>query len=211
VTALSVLEREATLLDLLDRLLDKGVVAAGELTLSVAGVDLIFASLRLVVTSVDKIGETQAHCYRDGGHAVAPGPIGGYTWAEPAPRCHGDGTECEAGNSFAAMGDQHGSGSKLPASPPLMKGEGSTGGRGKESDDCNGLAKLVLILVELLRKLLEREALRRTERGTLEPWEMERLGQAFLRMERRMREMREFFHLEEEDLNLDLGPLGKLR
>jgi Gas vesicle protein K len=73
-----------------------------------------------------------------------------------------------------------------------------------------GLAQLVLTLVELLRQLMERQALRRIEGGTLSPDEVERLGETFMLLAQRMDELKESFGLEDEDLNLDLGPLGKL-
>src|SRR5436189_2853298 len=73
-----------------------------------------------------------------------------------------------------------------------------------------GLAQLVLTLVELLRQLMERQALRRIEGGSLDADEVERLGETFMLLEQKMEELREHFELEEEDLNLDLGPLGKL-
>lgn len=73
-----------------------------------------------------------------------------------------------------------------------------------------GLAQLVLTLIELLRQLMERQALRRIEGGSLSPEEVERLGQAFILLEERMEELKEAFEIEDEDLNLDLGPLGRL-
>jgi Gas vesicle protein K len=73
-----------------------------------------------------------------------------------------------------------------------------------------GLAQLVLTLVELLRQLMERQALRRMDNGTLTDEQIERLGDTFLKLDRRMRELTEQFGLEEGDLNLNLGPLGDL-
>ena len=73
-----------------------------------------------------------------------------------------------------------------------------------------GLAQLVLTLVELVRQLLERQALRRVEGGTLSDDEIERLGTALMRLEERMDELKDEFGLRDEDLNLDLGPLGRL-
>ena len=72
------------------------------------------------------------------------------------------------------------------------------------------LAQLVLTIVDLLRQLMERQALRRIEGGTLTDEEIERLGDTFLKLDRRMRELTEHFGLEEGDLNLNLGPLGDL-
>jgi uncharacterized protein YjiS (DUF1127 family) len=73
-----------------------------------------------------------------------------------------------------------------------------------------GLAQLVLTLIELLRQLMERQALRRMEQGSLDDDEIERLGETFMRLAERMEELKAEFGLRDEDLNLDLGPLGSL-
>lgn len=73
-----------------------------------------------------------------------------------------------------------------------------------------GLARLVLTLVDLLRQLMERQAIRRMEGGTLTDDEIERLGRTFQLLAARMEDLKEVFHLAGEDLNLDLGPLGRL-
>jgi hypothetical protein len=73
-----------------------------------------------------------------------------------------------------------------------------------------GLAQLVLTLIELLRQLMERQALRRMEQGTLSDEQIERLGLTFMRLAQRMEELKAEFDLRDEDLNLDLGPLGRL-
>src|SRR5690348_1547548 len=73
-----------------------------------------------------------------------------------------------------------------------------------------GLAKLVLTLIDLLRQLMERQAIRRMEGGSLTDEQIERLGQTFMLLEKRLGELKESFGLKDEDLNLDLGPLGKL-
>jgi hypothetical protein len=73
-----------------------------------------------------------------------------------------------------------------------------------------GLAQLVLTIVELLRQLMERQALRRIDGGGLDEDQVERLGRTFMELDRRMDELREHFGLSEADLNLDLGPLGRL-
>ena len=73
-----------------------------------------------------------------------------------------------------------------------------------------GLAQLVLTLIELLRQLMERQAVRRMEQGTLTNEEIERLGQTFMRLGERMEELKAEFGLEDEDLNINLGPLGNL-
>ena len=73
-----------------------------------------------------------------------------------------------------------------------------------------GLAQLVLTVVELLRQLMERQALRRIEGGGLHDEQIERLGLALMRLEERMDELKAEFELEDEDLNINLGPLGDL-
>jgi Gas vesicle protein K len=73
-----------------------------------------------------------------------------------------------------------------------------------------GLAQLVLTLVELLRQLMERQALRRMDQGTLTDEQIERLGETFMKLEQRMEELKREFGLEDRDLNLNLGPLGDL-
>src|SRR5215212_38910 len=73
-----------------------------------------------------------------------------------------------------------------------------------------GLAKLVLSLVDLLRRLLERQALRRIEAGSVTDDEIERMGETFLRLERKMTELKATFGLQDDDLNLNLGPIGDL-
>ena len=78
------------------------------------------------------------------------------------------------------------------------------------NDAKNGLGKLVLTLVELLRELLERQAIRRMEAGSLTEAEIERLGTTFMRLSEEMERLKATFGLEGEDLNIDLGPLGKL-
>jgi hypothetical protein len=73
-----------------------------------------------------------------------------------------------------------------------------------------GLAALVLTLIELLRQLMERQALRRVEAGNLDDATVERLGSTLMALAARMDELKEIFGLDDDDLNLDLGPLGRL-
>jgi hypothetical protein len=73
-----------------------------------------------------------------------------------------------------------------------------------------GLAKLVLTLVELLRQILERQAVRRMEGGSLTDEQVENMGVALMKLEEKVHELTANFGLKPEDLNLDLGPIGKL-
>jgi hypothetical protein len=73
-----------------------------------------------------------------------------------------------------------------------------------------GLAKLVLTIIELLRQLMERQAMRRVESDSLSDEQLEELGLTLMRLEEKMEELKNIFGLEAEDLNIELGPLGKL-
>jgi len=80
----------------------------------------------------------------------------------------------------------------------------------RQDDVKNGLGQLVLTVVKLLHELLERQAVRRIEAGGLTDAEVERLGTTLMRQAEEIDRLRREFNLEEEDLNLDLGPLGRL-
>jgi hypothetical protein len=73
-----------------------------------------------------------------------------------------------------------------------------------------GLAALVLTIVELLRQLMERQALRRVEDGTVRDEQAERLGTTLMRLDEAMNELTEKFGIRRSELNIDLGPLGPL-
>ena len=74
----------------------------------------------------------------------------------------------------------------------------------------NGLAKLVLSIIELVRRLLEKQALRRMDAGNLSEEEIEQLGSSLMKLEEKMLEMKKVFGLEHDDLNLSLGPIRTL-
>jgi len=99
------------------------------------------------------------------------------------------------------------------ASPP-SKAEGVNLNKGKlnlnQEDVKNGLGQLVLALVNLLHELLERQAIRRIDGESLTDEEIENIGLALLQQSEEIERLRKEFNLEEEDLNLDLGPLGRL-
>jgi Gas vesicle protein K len=93
-------------------------------------------------------------------------------------------------------------------------GEGSQSRSGQLHFDVNGakngLGQLVLTLVKLLHELLERQAIRRVDAGSLTEQQTERLGLVLMQQAQEIERLRKEFGLEEEDLNLDLGPLGRL-
>jgi hypothetical protein len=103
----------------------------------------------------------------------------------------------EAGTSFPAgpAPESQAKGGRLNLDPENVK---------------NGLGQLVLTLVKLLHELLERQAIRRIESGSLSDTEIEAVGVTLMRQSEELERLRLEFGLEEEDLNIDLGPLGKL-
>jgi hypothetical protein len=181
---------EATLVDLVDRLLGKGVVVSGDVTLSVADVDLVYVNLRALVASVGTL-------------ACDPYPAARPALLAPRkPTCREEKRE-EPPPSLPRRRAQ-----SAPARRPV-----SSFGQRIETDPERvekGLAQLVLTIVELLRELMERQALRRIDDETLDEEQVDRLGETFMLLERRMAELKESFGLTDEDLNLNLGPLGNL-
>ncbi|HLQ32604.1 MAG TPA: gas vesicle protein K [Chloroflexota bacterium] len=99
-----------------------------------------------------------------------------------------------------------------PLPGPLPEGEGILPARINSTPEEveQGLAKLVLSLIEFLRQVLERQAVRRMDVGDLSDEEIERMGLTLMRLEEKIVELAGQFGLSPEDLNLDLGPLGKL-
>jgi len=199
---------EVTLLDVLDTALDKGVVLQGDATISVADVDLVFLGLKLVLASVD----TMESWRRSTGLGTQAGSTGQCGPAQYTPR-GALSPACRPAGGVV-------SGCEAERPIPAWNGYGSAG----EPEACResrkpwadadrveqGLAKLVLTVVELLRQLLERQALRRMERGSLTDHEVEQMGLTFQRLEQKMEELRGVFGLAGEELNLNLGPLGNL-
>lgn len=91
------------------------------------------------------------------------------------------------------------------------QGGGRTARWNADPDDVQrSVARLVLGLVEFLRRLMERQAIRRMEAGTLTGSQVESVGLSLMKLEEAVREMAERFGIPPEELNLDLGPLGKL-
>jgi hypothetical protein len=107
---------------------------------------------------------------------------------------------------------QAGSASACSLSPDGVLDGGSVPGRlNLDRDNVkNGLGRLVLTLVKLLHELLERQAIRRIDSGYLTDAEIERVGLTLMNQALEIDRLRKEFRLDEDDLNLDLGPLGKL-
>jgi hypothetical protein len=192
-------EPKVELSDVLNHILDKGVVLRGEVMLAVADIDLVQLDLGLLLTAVESAMRTpRVRGARTLGLA-APGP-------QSAPLTRSGSTmESQVMDSLDAPGDA--------AVAPLESVAESLPQRLNTDPDKveNGLAKLVLTLIEVLRKVLEHQAVRRMEGGHLSDAEIEKLGVALLRLNDRMHDMKGIFGLTDDDLQIDLGPLGKLR
>jgi hypothetical protein len=241
----------ATLLDLLDRLLETGVAVDGEIDLSVADINLVHLGLKLVLASSATLeqhsngGAThfgdatdESLCGSPGecfiGSAPCPGPP---MLAEADSQSGADLPPCasqtildsqpaseqeKSGEGLDTMRDRSDDHHALTVrageetSPKFALGRvPPLPGRRERADFDpskieHGLAKLALTLIELIRRLMEQQAVRKMERGTLTDIQMERLGEAFRRLGCKMAELKIVFGLEDEELNLDLGPLGSL-
>jgi hypothetical protein len=185
--------------DVLNHILDKGVVLRGEVMLAVADIDLVRVDLGLLLSAVDiAMGR--------GGDPGARGPaLGGGRPRTPPEVPSGSTMESQVIESLHAPSD-------APVTPLEAVAEGLPPRLNTDPDKVeNGLAKLVLTLIEVLRKVLEHQAVRRMEGGHLSDAEVERLGVALLRLNDRMQDMKGIFGLTDDDLQIDLGPLGRLR
>jgi hypothetical protein len=207
--------QQVTLLELLDRLLDKGVVAKGEILLSVADIDLVYLNLGVLLSSV----KTVENAARSGNYAEAE-LISRQTSSRGELL---EELQLEAGRKDVAL-------TPLPIENSHNRTDnGKTIARTLSSTIDNernqilkpktnvdqrnvekGLTKLVLTLVELIRKLMEKQAIRRIEDGQLTAEEIENMGNAFLLLDEKMEQLKKVFGLTDEELNLDLGPLGEL-
>ena len=170
--------KDVTLVEVLDRVLDKGAVVSGDIVISVADVDLIYIGLKVLVSSVETMERLRgALCQglRRSQHKMDKPSI---------VITVKDIEEIKDANP-----------ERINIDPKNVE---------------KGLAKLALTLVELIRKLLEKQAMRRIEAGSLSDEEVERIGETLLKLENKIQELKEIFGLKDEELNLNLGPLGNL-
>ncbi len=172
--------REVSLAEALDRVLDKGAMLQGDLTLRVAEIDLIYIDLRLLITSISRMEKLKSGDFQK------------------------DYTEAERESDEKYIQELQREIEKASQNIPKLIDASSP----KKAE--KGLAKLVLTLVKLLKDLMEKESMRRIEQGNLTELEIEKLGMTFMALDKKMEELRLVFGLDNEELNLDLGPLGKL-
>lgn len=172
-------DEKVTLIDALDKVLEKGAVINGDIMIRVADVDLVYLGLRLILTSVSKAEELSGKSFSHPNRPATPEELKYLT--------------------------------KL--SEEIKKAEANitkniNAGNPKETE--KGIAQLILTLVELIRRLMEKEAFRRVRRGKLSQIEIQKLGMTLKAMEKKIKEIQTIFGIEDEELNLDLGPLGNL-
>lgn len=199
--------KRVTVLDLLDRLLETGVVVDGEVDLSVADIDLIHLGLKMVLASSATL---EQHSNGHAARLIDPAPSSASGPQKTGLLPYSSGTSSLTWSDDARRGgvDPPDDPQTLPASSPEVPGNPKVNFEPAKVEQ--GLAKLVLILVELIRRLMEKQAIRKMEGGRLTDAQLERLGEAFRRLESKMVELKRVFGLEDDDLNLDLGPLGQL-
>lgn len=200
-------EEALELADLLNTVLDKGAVVHGEVIIAVADVDLIRLNLGLLlsaVASTDRDRPTTATKSLAG----TLGPLGSPVVELRASTLPRTSAEVVSGAQEAAR-------SVADAPPKTSLNAVAQGLPDRINADAegveSGLARLVLTLIEVLRKVLEHQAVRRMEGGRLTEEEVERLGLALSRLDTRMQDLKRVFGLSDEDLQIDLGPLGRLR
>ena len=204
---------DTSLVDLVDSLLGKGVVVDGEVVLGLAGIDLIYLRLAVLLTAADRVQSVRNPVPprapiarpRPGPGAPTPSPV-----ADEVPSLL-----LEDLPDLSAPSYENAPVRVRPADvdePAPSPGPRHTMGRWNPDPEevRKGVMKLVLALAELIRHLLERQAIRRMEAGTLTDDETERLGTALSQIESTLREIAEGAGLDPAEINLDLGPLGKL-
>jgi len=168
-----------TLIDALDKVIEKGAVVVGDLVVRVADVDLIYVGLRLIATSISKAEELMGRSIINQSREPTPGEL------EYVRKLESEIAKAESNISTL-----------IEAGNP------------KETEQ--GLGKLVLTLVVLLKRLMEREAMRRIQRSSLANIDIQKLGLTFMALDKKVEELKLVFGLQDEDLNIELGPLGNL-
>jgi Gas vesicle protein K/Gas vesicle protein len=223
------------LVDVLDATLGTGVTVAGDVVLSVADVDLVVLRLGALLASVQTLyGEDyrgdrpsargnrpSSRWDRLSEAASTPSTVEPARPAEPEPDPEPPPPHRSAptpSRPTKVLPDSTRIGPEPRAAPVEERSVGSEIAEPGRADRVNvdpqdvsrGLAQLILTVVELLRELMERQAIRRLEGGSLTDEQVEKVGLALKRLKEAVEKLKDELGLAEEDLNLDLGPLGRL-
>lgn len=196
-----------TVVGLLDGLIDQGVHVAGDLVIGLADLDLIRVALRLLIASEDTAQRTGVRA----GEAVAP-PRTGAASLDSGLRPVAHATTRPGPTLSTRHAPRDPPQSPRVPSPGRARSDSHRPVKTEEGEHLvHGVTQLVLTVVELIRDLVERQAIRRVEAGSLTTDQVERLGVALQALEERMEDVKDAFGLTDADLNLNLGPLGRLR
>lgn len=194
--------------DILNTVLDRGAVVHGEVVIAVADIDLIKLNIGLllqaVATAEQRMAARPEQAKTSLANTLGAVPHRGEPLLAARSPAQSIPADTNAAYSTAAPGPSQKS---LNAVAQGLPERINADAAGPES----GLARLVLTLIEVLRKVLEHQAVRRMEGGHLTDDEIERLGLTLARLNDRMGELKHIFGLSEEDLQIDLGPLGRLK
>ena len=188
----------SSLADVIDSLLGKGTVLLGETSISLAGVDLVYLQVQLMLSSTANLVGKR--------HAPAPAIRDLHMGGHASPR------DADASRYTDVYDDAPAPAGRgvLLAEAPARPSEGVSHGSVEPESPEKGLARLALTVVELLRQTVERQAVRRVDAGGLTDDEVERMGLALLELEQKMAQLRGMFGLTEEETNVDLGPIGQV-
>jgi hypothetical protein len=179
-----------SLLDVVDTIIDKGLAVDAEVVLGLADIDLIYLRVGALLAAADRVLDTKPRTSSPRASDALP------SLAAPS-----------RGRPLMS------SPARIRATTPVkVSSSRPNAGTGAPMDDTSrSVMRLVLTLVEFVRQLLERQAVRRVRERTLTPEEVERLGGALMRLESTVHELALRHGLDPSELNLDLGPLGTLR
>ena len=171
--------KNATLVDALDVVIDKGAVLHGDIVIRIADLDMLAISLRVIIVTLSRLSTQQGNRIDD----IHANELGDEVYMHKL-------------EDQIEKAQKHINQMINADTPEQIEG---------------GLAQLVLTLIKLIVDLIEREAVRRVEREELTLIETQKLGMNLEAIETKIEELRLVFGLKEDDLNIDLGSLGKLR
>ena len=180
-----------SLLDVIDNVIDKGLAVDAEIVLGLADIDLIYLRVGALLAAADRVFGQPPEQRRK---VAAPSRLPSSA-PELSPGVAPGRTRADSTIVARDLG------SLSSASPAALAPD----------DASRSVIRLVLTLVEFVRQLLERQAVRRVREQTLNAEEIERLGTALMQLEATVHELADRHGIDASDLNLDLGPLGTLR
>ena len=195
-----VFQQNETLLDVVDSLIDKGVAVDAEVVLGLADIDLIYLRAGALLAAADKVLDVPVEKRRKR-------PRRGVV-SNPRPPSHG----VPGARSVVAAPQTTDAPRRvdLRAHDTADRAQGTLA-TAAANDTSRSVIKLVLTLVDFVRQLLERQAVRRVTSGSLDEAEVERLGRALMQLEQTVHALAAQHDIDPADLTLEIGPLGRLK